>query len=85
MASCVSNGHDACHTAKLAEQCCRHGQSSQQDRDVQPNIGTCDGVALVASLLAWTIDPTSPSNLDASAVNAVAPPASPPRNCPLLI
>jgi len=85
MACCLAKNHSDCKTAQLAEQCCRHGQSSQQDRDVQAKIGAHVDIALAPPRLAWTIDPILLSNLDPSAVSIVAPTISPPRNCPLLI
>jgi len=85
MACCKAKGHHGCQTGSMAEQCCRHGESGQQDRDVQPNAGVA--VATAPALTAAAIGSVVMSFLNqAVPAPAVAEhPTSPPRNCPLLI
>jgi len=85
MACCKAKAHSSCQTPSMAEQCCRHGESSQQDREIQLNLAASTAIALAPSSSVFD-HVLTPFIQEASAIlSGVAPSISPPRNCPLLI
>jgi hypothetical protein len=86
MACCLANGHGSAESGRMAEACCRTGDATQHDRDVQPP------TVLVKHVIQTSADRVhdflaspSASHLGSSHERGALLAISPPRHTPLLI